>query len=110
MQIQPKIRYLVLIRLSPKTDFRLLDVGGLQPTFNEAQQCIREWYMSVEDLPKAKPEAKIEAQELPFICGCRNCGLPLFKDDVAYHSFADRWCYDCSLSLVLVDGYYDLLE
>lgn len=108
--MESKLQYKVAIRLDPKKPFRPIETCCEHTTFESAQQRIRMWYVFVEDLPKAKPEAIIETEELPHVCDCRNCGHPLFKSDIAYLWCNCIYCYDCSIDARFRDGYYDYVE
>ena len=105
--METKTQYRINIRLDPKAAFRPLEIRNEHATFEAAQERVRAWYTLVGDLPRAKPEAVIEAVELPHLGNCRNCGHSLFKFDIGYFKLDGVYCYDCSIKLKLCDGFYD---
>lgn len=108
--MEPKIQFKVSGRLSIKDKFIELEVKSKFFNLGEAQNRMQEWLRSMGDLPKSKPEAHIETEELPHLADCFKCGSPLFKDDMVFHSRVGKCCHDCVCDPPLIDGYYDLLD
>ena len=108
--MESKHQYIVKVRLEPKVEFELMGVDARHPTFLLAQEAATRWIDGKADLPKAKPEAIVEAIELPYVRDCSLCGCPLFVDDVVYITIGAIYCYDCSIKRAWNDGYYNLLE
>lgn len=107
MAINSKIKFVVSSRLLNKNNFVQLGVCSRFDDIESANKRKEEWYESVSDLSKAKPEAIIEVLELPYVTDCKKCDKHLYKEDVGYITRDGIFCFDCAVPDT--GGYCDLL-
>lgn len=103
-----KVIFVVKIRLDPKSEFREIETRSRLKTLREAEARVDEWFKFVAGLPKAKPEATIEATSMPHMADCYECKQPQYQGDIVFIG-AHTFCQKCAYEVDVGKGYFDML-
>lgn len=104
--MKAKTVFVVSTRLEPDKPFVCLTYAF--SLYRDAESRLSEWLTGAAELPKAKPEGIIEAQERKNLADCQKCQCHLFEDEIAFFTRDGIFCYECSYKTGI--GYYALLE
>ena len=104
-----KIVFVVKVRLDPKREFKEIGTRSRWPSLKEAEARLDEWYAAVHDLLKARPEATIEAIEVPVLASCCICKNNQYQGETVWRTLDKVFCHGCALEHETGQGFWDLL-